>query len=66
MFLLVDISTVCVCFADRILKLIDYYEGSFQDYVGHDDAVSLTRFAADGARLLTASQNEVIMWDVTV
>lgn len=51
---------------DRLLKLVDYYEGSFQDFVGHDDTVRLARFSIDGSILFTATDTEIIMWKVTV
>ena len=51
---------------ERLLKLIDYYEGSFQDYVGHDDTVRLLKFSHDGRLLFTASHHEILVWDVTV
>ena len=51
---------------ERLLKLIDYYEGSFQDYVGHDDTIRLCKFSSDGRMLFTASEHEILLWDVNV
>jgi hypothetical protein len=49
---------------ERLAKLIDYYEGSFQDYIGHDDSVSIVRFSYDGSRLVTVSHNQMLVWSV--
>ena len=51
---------------ERLLKLIDYYEGSFQDFTGHNDSVQTVKFSPDGKLLFTASHSEIFIWDVTL
>ena len=53
-------------FAERLLKLMDYYEGSFQDFAAYDDSVSLARFTLDSTQLITAAHGQLLVWDVTL
>ncbi|GFO23377.1 WD repeat-containing protein 90-like [Plakobranchus ocellatus] len=59
-----DSSLISVGISERLLKLLDYHEGSFQDFTGHSGAVSLTRFSPSGASLLTTSHNEIFIWEL--
>nr|XP_006813552.1 PREDICTED: WD repeat-containing protein 90-like [Saccoglossus kowalevskii] len=52
--------------SERLVKLIDYYEGSFQDFTGHNDAVQLVAFSPSGKLLFTAGYNEIIAWELVV
>ncbi|XP_070579992.1 WD repeat-containing protein 90-like isoform X2 [Ptychodera flava] len=52
--------------SERLVKLIDYYEGSFQDFTGHNDSVHLVAFSPSGRFLLTAGFNEIIIWELAV
>jgi len=57
----------CLCYVtERLLKLMDYFEGSFQDFVGHDDALRLVKFSPDGKSLFSATQTEILQWQVVV
>ncbi|RMX43573.1 hypothetical protein pdam_00010827, partial [Pocillopora damicornis] len=49
---------------ERLVKLMDYNEGSFQDFVGHCDGVNNVRFAPTGELLCSTSQSEILMWNV--
>ncbi|KAJ8318923.1 hypothetical protein KUTeg_004014 [Tegillarca granosa] len=51
---------------ERLLKLLDYYEGSFQDFIGHNDSMNFVKFAPDSKHLYTVSHSEIFIWDVTV
>ena len=55
-----------VCFSERLLKLIDYFEGSFQDFTGHDDMVQIVHFSPSGRYLLSVSYNEIMQWEVLI
>ncbi|KAK7112108.1 WD repeat-containing protein 90-like isoform X2 [Littorina saxatilis] len=61
-----DSPLVAVGIKERLLKLMDYYESSFQDYASYDDIVSLVRFTLDGTQLVTAAQGQVLVWDLTL
>lgn len=50
--------------SERLLKLMDYRAGSFQDFAGHSDGVTMVKFSQDGARLVTVSHNELFLWEV--
>lgn len=52
--------------SERLLKLLDYYEGSFQDFIGHNDRVQVVKFSPDGKFLFTASHSEIFIWEVTL
>lgn len=49
---------------ERLVKLMDYSEGSFQDFLGHCDAVNNVKFAPSGELLCSTSHAEILMWDV--
>lgn len=49
---------------ERLVKLMDYNEGSFQDFMGHCDGVNNVRFAPTGELLCSTSQSEILMWIV--
>jgi len=45
---------------------MDYYEGSFQDFVGHNDTVNVVKFSPDTQYLFTVAHSEIFVWEVTV
>lgn len=51
-------------FPERLVKLMDYNEGSFQDFLGHCDVVNNVRFAPSGQLLCSTSHSEILMWNV--
>jgi len=57
---------VCVWLIERLVKLMDYYEGSFQDFVGHSDKVSNVKFATSSKLLFTIADSELFVWVVSV
>lgn len=67
-FSLLHAVTVLLTFSlsERLLKLMDYYEGSFQDFIGHNDSVNIAKFSHDGKHLLTSAYSEIFVWEVTV
>ena len=50
--------------SERLVKLMDYSEGSFQDFLGHCDAVNNVKFAPSGELLCSTSHAEILMWNV--
>lgn len=62
-----DILNNRICFiSERLMKLMDYYESSFQDYIGHNDSVNVVKFSPDGSKLFTVGHSEIFIWDVSV
>ncbi|CAH1794798.1 unnamed protein product [Owenia fusiformis] len=59
-------AVIALGISERLLKLQDYYEGSFQDYIGHSDKVENLKFSPDGKTLVTISHSEIIIWDVHI
>ena len=53
-------------FSERLVKLYDYYEGTFQDFLGHDDSVNLVRFSKDGTYLYSTAHKELLVWTVNL
>ena len=49
---------------ERVLKLMDYAEGSFQDFSGHQDSVSTVLFSLSGKSLISTSDSVVHVWNV--
>lgn len=46
------------------IQLMDFYEGSFQDFLGHNNSVHTVRFSPDGRLLFTAALNEIFVWQM--
>ena len=55
---------ILLVLSDRLVKLMDYSEGSFQDFLGHCGSVSTVRFAPSGDLLCSSSNTEILMWNV--
>ncbi|XP_071478368.1 WD repeat-containing protein 90-like [Diadema antillarum] len=51
---------------ERLLKIMDYHECSFQDFAAHSGAVNLVRFSRSGDQLFSVSGTEILLWDVAV
>lgn len=51
---------------ERLVKLVDYYEGSFQDFIGHCDTIDVLRFSQDSKLLFSVSHSEIFVWEVNV
>uniref|UniRef100_A0A4W3JY68 WD repeat domain 90 n=1 Tax=Callorhinchus milii TaxID=7868 RepID=A0A4W3JY68_CALMI len=49
---------------ERLLRLIEYPSGNFQDLPGHSDTVQFSRFTPSGKYFLSTSYNEVFIWEV--
>ena len=47
-------------------QIIDYDEGTFQDFTGHADAVTSLRFSPSGQALLSAAGTDIFQWHVCV
>jgi len=60
------VSNIFVLFSERLVKLLDYYEGSFQDFTGHDNSVTSARFSHDGTQLVTVAHNQMLVWNVAL
>ena len=46
------------------MTLMDYEEGSFQDYTGHVDSVGVVCFSRCGQLLVTSSVSDVHVWEI--
>lgn len=46
------------------IQLMDFYEGSFQDFLGHNDSLHTVKFSPDGRLLFTAAANEIFVWEM--
>ncbi|XP_022092508.1 WD repeat-containing protein 90-like isoform X1 [Acanthaster planci] len=57
---------IAVGTAERLIKLVDYHESSFQDFVAHNDAVQLVRFTPSGKLAFTVAHNQILVWEVTI
>ncbi|KNC47081.1 WD repeat-containing protein 90 [Thecamonas trahens ATCC 50062] len=57
---------VAIGLAERVLKLVDYWEGTFQDFVGHSGAVGAVAVTDSGSALVSGSScGDICVWDVT-
>ena len=53
-----------VGFDSRLVRLIDYEQGSYQDFVGHSASCSVVRFSYNGTYLASAGCEGIIIWKV--
>uniref|UniRef100_A0A7S0WA59 WDR90 4th beta-propeller domain-containing protein n=1 Tax=Hemiselmis tepida TaxID=464990 RepID=A0A7S0WA59_9CRYP len=51
---------------ETLVKVVDYDEGTFQDFTGHSDAVSCMAFSPTGRFLLTAADTDIVQWTVVI
>ena len=59
-----EVSYLHVPSPERVLKLMDYAEGSFQDFSGHQDSVNAVLFSLSGKSLISTSDSVVHVWNV--
>ena len=52
--------------SERVLKLMDFEEGSFQDFTGHHDSVSHVIFSPCGTMLAAACSSTIHIWNIAV
>ncbi|XP_065066075.1 WD repeat-containing protein 90-like [Rhopilema esculentum] len=57
-------NLIAVGSKDRLLKIIDYKEGTFQDFVGHSDSVKVVRFSPTARFLFSVGFTDVFVWEV--
>lgn len=48
----------------RLLKLIDFEQGTFQDYAAHSDSVGQVCFGGNGDLLFSTGHDDIIVWKV--
>ena len=52
---------------ERLLTIVDYEEGSFQDYsTGHNNTVHRVKFSNDGNILYSLCDYTVYLWSVVI
>ena len=51
---------------ERLVKVLDYHEGSFQDFDGHCNAVSAVKFSPSGEKLFSVGFSDVVLWKVQI
>lgn len=49
---------------EHLVTLMDYEEGSFQDYTGHVDSVCVACFSRCGQFFVTSSVSDVLVWEI--
>ncbi|XP_034716336.1 WD repeat-containing protein 90 isoform X2 [Etheostoma cragini] len=49
---------------ERVLKLIKWTSGRFQDFLQHSDSLQTCRFSPSGTLLFTVAYNEILLWEV--
>ncbi|XP_046855948.1 uncharacterized protein LOC124449050 [Xenia sp. Carnegie-2017] len=51
---------------DRLVKVIDYDKGSFQDFDMHCDSISHVTFSPTGDKLFSVGFSDVALWKVLI
>ena len=55
-----------VSLPERVLKLMDFEEGSFQDFTGHYDGINVVTFSPLGDMLISACGSTLHIWHITL
>ncbi|XP_068102464.1 WD repeat-containing protein 90 [Hyperolius riggenbachi] len=58
------VSLLALGSAERLLRLIHSSAGTQQDFSAHDDCVHLCQISPTGNLLLSASYNQLLVWDI--
>ena len=53
-------------YLERVVTLMDFEEGSFQDFTGHSDGVHVVKFSPLGDTLISACGSTLHVWHVTL
>ncbi|XP_077358986.1 WD repeat-containing protein 90 isoform X2 [Festucalex cinctus] len=48
---------------ERVLKLINWTSGKFQDFIQHSDSLQTCRFSPSGTLLFSVAHNEILLWE---
>ena len=59
-------NLICMGTDSWLLKLVDYLEGSFQDFLIHSQRVSAANFGEDNSMLVSCAGNEIVIWKVSL
>ena len=59
-------NLVVVGCKDRLVKIMDYTSGNFQDYVAHADSVGVCRYWEGKNILFTGSGSSLALWNVKI
>jgi WD40 repeat protein len=57
-------NLIAAGFDNRLLRIIDYDQGTCQDFVGHSAPCALARFSAEGTYLASAGCDGICVWKV--
>ncbi|XP_061665809.1 WD repeat-containing protein 90 isoform X2 [Syngnathoides biaculeatus] len=49
---------------ERVLKLIKWTSGKFQDFLQHSDSLQTCRFSPSGTFLFSVAHDEILLWEV--
>eukprot|EP00736_Rhodelphis_marinus_P007017 Rmarinus@m.27611 len=49
---------------DHLVRIIDYEDGTFQDFIGHSDQVTALQFSPSGKKLVSGGFGDLVVWDV--
>ena len=58
-----DGGFIAVGTPDHLVKLIDYQDGNFQDFEGHNSPVTHVAFEQNNGRLLSCGHGMTLLWD---
>ena len=54
------------CILDRLVKIVDFSEGTFQDFIAHCDSVRVVKFSPNAKVLFSAGFTDIVVWNLSI
>jgi len=59
-------NLVAIGSQDRLVKIVDFSEGTFQDFIAHCDSVRVVKFSPNAKVLFSAGFTDIVVWNLSI